>query len=82
MRHLVALVILASLSACTYYKVKTADPSLLVVDREPDGYPITTNVRIGNTCTQVRESWHPFKDPTSGRELWLKQVDRAEAPCQ
>ena len=63
-------------------QVVSSDASILVVGEEPQGYPITTNIQIGNFCTWVTESWAPGTDPASGQKLWLKQVARAQSPCK
>ena len=84
MNKIIVVMLALALSACasTQQTVASPDPSRLVVSEEPAGYPITTNVRIGDVCTVVKESWLPFKDPASGKQLWLKQVERVDGPCQ
>ena len=83
MNKIIVVMLALALSACasTQQTVASPDPSRLVVSEEPAGYPITTNVRIGDVCTVVKESWLPFKDPASGKQLWLKQVERVDGPC-
>jgi hypothetical protein len=79
---LVISAFLLSSCATEQHTVVSTNTSQLVVGEQPQGYPITTNVRIGDTCTRVTESWVPFKDPASGKQLWLKQIDRVQTPCQ
>jgi hypothetical protein len=57
------------------------NPDFLVVgDQAPPG-PIVKNVRVGNFCAQVTETWVPSVDPSSGTRIWLKQVSRVPAAC-
>jgi hypothetical protein len=53
---------------------------LIVGDQAPPG-PIVKNVRVGNFCAQVTETWVPSVDPSSGMRIWLKQVSRVPAAC-
>lgn len=54
----------------------------LMVGDQPPPSPVVRNVRVGNICAQVTETWVPSVDPSSGTKIWLKQVSRSPAACQ